>query len=876
MPDLPTELDRPGYTDEYEDEVTDEFMGGPRDPASQLAMLKKTSGITIGKKTLASPMEALEYCGSLLVNLRYEAHTQLNNFLLGLANDTKAVLKLSPEDITREDLHTAHNISRRQHEADNRDAINKVEEDRARREKAIKMILTTVIHLFGKRFVTDLNKVFKACEPERALHLLNGELIARLREPPRPGRRADRRIMPSEFANVIKVLDGKRHELVWNMSDALEFDLRFNKIGMLGELSGDCTSLFPYKENVVSSSVEPPLMECQPKSVLANIKKWKELGITLSSEATSPPKSCIMDRQIAHLTTTRRPEQDDQKEDEPSTYKKPKACQCMDVSENKTWYSTPKDGYLARVVGWLAMVELVPKQPDDLCPYHTQQMGNALELITTRVKHVELRNRLPAVYRRKDDIDSIQIDGVHYSWFKHHEIAKTERQMKTLGCLKYVPPESEELNSPGPLNVKHCSDVSDNGYLAGVGLTVQHESFRQGLIGSSAMYRHHSRTFEGISGGLLYHCYFSPAQQLARRDLKLWRDVCRQRLDGEFRLVTIPLLMIEITADEAIDRCFTYGNLVGIFGDAQNKAAENCLIAYVKNNIGYDIDPPNIESKVFKNAKEKLDFQWQDIQGSWAIFAPGVPLRIRADEGGQGHEIFSAIPVPYVAVTLDSHGKLKPLLENGMTVTPIFDDSITESGKYVLPKFPVEISLPCSNFVEQALLGYVEWGNRMVVREARRLLAMSEEDFRIFYDTLLQAATEQFDIMLEEVATQERAYGDKSFYNDIGAGERGGWEGVDRGHAIETTSPRITLREQDDIPSQTQTFEPTQPSRAPADSPHTSPSVSLASHSSAQEHCRPPATERKVASDEVAVQSPKRHRTEKETIPQYDRVNRIP
>lgn len=174
------------------------------------------------------------------------------------------------------------------------------------------------------------------------------------------------------------------------------------------------------------------------------------------------------------------------------------------------------------------------------------------------------------------------------------------------------------------------------------------------------------------------------------------------------------------------------------------------------------------------------------------------------------------------------------------TVTPIFDDSITERGKYVLPKFPVEIGLPCSNLVEHALLGYVEWGNRMVLREARSLLAMSEKEYAIFYETILQAADEQFDIMLEEVATQERAYGDNSFYNDIEAGRRNDiasdddvmlsckgdqptiqWKGkdVNRGYAMERTSPSITPSESDDISRQTQTHEPRQPSHTPANPP---------------------------------------------------------
>lgn len=75
------------------------------------------------------------------------------------------------------------------------DAVKKVEEDRARREKAVKMfgktwgkwpngmaLARTVINLFGRRLILDLNKIVEACGPERAVCLPNRQLIARLRE----------------------------------------------------------------------------------------------------------------------------------------------------------------------------------------------------------------------------------------------------------------------------------------------------------------------------------------------------------------------------------------------------------------------------------------------------------------------------------------------------------------------------------------------------------------------------------------------------------------------------------------------------------------------------------------------------------------------
>lgn len=907
--------------------------------ASRLAMLKKTSHFTIGKRTLTSPMEALEYCRSLPIKLRYEAHTQLNQFLLGHIHNTEVVLELSLGDIIRENLHTAAHVSHGQYQVDNRDVIQKVEEDRKRREKAVEHVrkfwgkwtngmafATMLIHEFGFRFLTDLNKLVVACEPERALYLLNGELITRLREP-RPGRRRARCIFPGDVINTIKVLKGKRHETIWDESALMELNLRFNKLGMLGEPSGDYDSLFQCRESIASTCAKFPT-SYQPKAVLFNIQKWRELGITLSADALSPSNPCIMDRLITRSSLKRVSldmrdcEQNELEKAETSTYQKPKMCQCKQIPTNEIWYSTLEDGYLSDVVGWLTTVELVPKQPEDLCRYHTQKLGNILGLVTTYVNQMELHNRISTLYARKNDIDSIRIDGAYYSWFKHHEIAKTERQMNMLGSLKYMLPKQVEVTSLNGHNVRESSDVSNYGFSTGTGLIVQHENLRQCLMESSAMYRHHQRKFKGQSTGFMYHSYFSPTQQLARRDLKLWRNVCRQRLDGEFRLVTVPLPVIEISATTKIDWCFTHGDLAGIFGDAQSKAVENCLTAYVRSDMEYEADPAHhlsvfvpadqtawsnashkafdhnktiigkglwhdltrrLDGKAFNDAEKKLNFEWQDVEGGWAIFAPGVPLRIRGCGITQDRKAFAATPIPYVAVTLDAHGKVKPQLENGMsyaevctshrTVTPIFDDNITEGGKYVLPKFPVEIRLPCYNLVEQALLGFAEWDDPMVVREARKLLRMPEEEFDQFYEILLQVAVEQMETIMDEVATRERVYGDKSFYNSVEAGEcndiasdddgimlshkenqlapRWKGKGVDRGYAsVETPSPQ-TSREPSEVFSSVQMADDTQPGRAPVasmtpeSSGTNSPSEAI---EATQDDPEPPSKKRKATS----------------------------
>ncbi|TGO80887.1 hypothetical protein BPOR_1572g00010 [Botrytis porri] len=76
--------------------------------------------------------------------------------------------------------------------------------------------------------------------------------------------------------------------------------------------------------------------------------------------------------------------------------------------------------------------------------------------------------------------------------------------------------------------------------------------------------------------------------------------------------------------------------------------------------------------KAFNNFKT---LNCKDVGGSRSIVESRATLRIRtSDEEVRNQKPFTAIPIPYVTVTLDPQGKVKPEVKNEMF------DNITERG----------------------------------------------------------------------------------------------------------------------------------------------------------------------------------------------------
>ncbi|ESZ89883.1 hypothetical protein SBOR_9732 [Sclerotinia borealis F-4128] len=795
------------------------------DASSSLPTQSKSLFFEAGGNIFTIPSAALAFCRKQPLKQRYQQQTRLNNQLLDLIYAGEIVLEQSLNDITCERLHEAANVSEGQFEIDNRDAIEKVAQDQARRALAVEKVrkhwggseagmslATTLIQNFGYRFARDLTRIATSTNPERALFLLNGELISRLNAPPRPGKRIERSLMPSEFINVAKVLQQKKEETAWDGTDVAELSLQFNSTGMLGEPSEDYR--FDAPPDAVPAVILPPPLKLPPTSVaLRNIAKWNSLGVKVSTSADEPDVTCIMDKMVVHRNSIAKPGQKEQDreddDDEPDVFEAPKACRCGSVKDHENWFSTLKDGYIAKPVGWMTMIELVTLRPEHLCVYHVRQLANALALETYHVKEEELLERMDILAKEKNKIDELRVDNQHYSWFRPHEAGKNARRSKTLGLLKYTPPLLFPMIVT--LDVKSASDITRRGYVTGP-LLNGHDIAYLGLNEvNSRLYRHHGRQI-GTGSGFVYHSYFSILQQAARQDLFLWRKVCRQRLDGEFRLVTIPVPMMEVRSTETCSRIFTHGDVHQIFGEKKKVALENCLTAYVINTIEENQAPAHELSaflprgkipwstvshtvfdgskaftegqwhdltekfgfKAFKEAKRRHKFRWEPISDNWAIVAPGVPLRISPVDPDPGQGTFSATPIPYAAVTFDEEGNLGTKLENGMlysevcnshtTVTPIFDDKITQHGLYECPRFPVEIRCPGYGLIEQALLGQIQWDEPLVLDQARAILNMEDDKFDTFYAENERKAQTWIFKTRRLIEERDRLYGDRSYF----------------------------------------------------------------------------------------------------------------
>ncbi|KAI9647646.1 hypothetical protein NHQ30_004031 [Ciborinia camelliae] len=491
----------------------------------------------------------------------------------------------------------------------------------------------------------------------------------------------------------------------------------------------------------------------------------------------------------------------------------PKVCKCNNVEINKGWYSMLNEGYVAKAIVWMTMAELVSNMPKGLCHYHCNQLANALGLETTHIKKEDLLGRLKVVYDQKDIIDDIGIDASYYTWLRHNKLYKKEREEKSIGTLKFSPPETEELPRTAVPPHKPNYTLRERGYVTGGRLTIHDNDLKVLVRRVVDMYVHHDR-LAGQSAGFAYHCYFAPIQQLARRDLKLWYIVCSQRLDGEYRLVTIPRPMMIIQDSENYRSVFTNGNAREIFGAAGIVAKESQVTGYILHDLCSEgqersqaIDllvpakgkswgleshryfdtqaslfdkgtwqdlTPKIGFAPFENALKKNALGWQtlDKKERSIIVAPGLPMRIVTD---CGDATFAVSPIPFAAVKFNKYGQAENTLENGMSyaevrishteLRPIFDDNITKFGKHTIPKFPPEVRILNCHPVEQALVGALSWDDPMVVKEALRLLALPKDQFDKFYKTHSTKAKEDLRKATREVMKLERAYGERSFFN---------------------------------------------------------------------------------------------------------------
>ncbi|ESZ93215.1 hypothetical protein SBOR_6411 [Sclerotinia borealis F-4128] len=93
------------------------------------------------------------------------------------------------------------------------------------------------------------------------------------------------------------------------------------------------------------------------------------------------------------------------------------------------------------------------------------------------------------------------------------------------------------------------------------------------------------------------------------------------------------------------------------------------------------------------------------------------------------------------------------------SVMPIFDDNITQNGRFVVPEFPVEVHLPCYSLVEQALIAdKLSWEDPIVLREARILLAKSDEEFEDYRKSMMTSEITRTTHVMQEVISREKTF----------------------------------------------------------------------------------------------------------------------
>ncbi|KAF7912941.1 uncharacterized protein EAF01_001962 [Botrytis porri] len=326
--------------------------------------------------------------------------------------------------------------------------------------------------------------------------------------------------------------------------------------------------------------------------------------------------------------------------------------------------------------------------------------------------------------------------------------------------------------------------------------------------------------------GFAHHCYYSPMQQACRQDLKLWWHAAKQRMDQEFRLITIPFPAVIIQNGETFDHTVVHGNTKDLYAKNDFNCADH-LTAYVvhsaikeRNMSKYGLGSAQLK----EGSEQQLAWRnlaadtlgkyhgmfekgyFQDITSkkkylgysnlvksehfvgrnnrSWALVLGGAPVTFKRSKSGAGDIPFAASIVPYVAVTRFADGSLNPELENGMkykdvrnahnNLLLIFDKNVTQDGKYEISGFPVECHLITQNPVSQALVGTLSWDDQSVLNEAAKLLAMNQKEFYEWYAAYGKSVMEPYRRVFADFESMERGYGDKSYFV---AGDNSGGQG---------------------------------------------------------------------------------------------------
>ncbi|CCD46821.1 hypothetical protein BofuT4_P115270.1 [Botrytis cinerea T4] len=826
-----------GSNDPFESDLSDQSRSPAPEEVSvtqfsdlQFQHMQHNAVITVGDQGLSDMLHTFEAIQQLP---QEEQNTKFIEFK-AWAESQKAkactLTEMSMDTILRDELHLKANVTTKQMKIDNKDTLARVEKTRALRQKAIDRIAqywkesrkgisfaTILFMAYGTKFQNVLIKLAKMADPEAVLEVVNGELIRRMTSPPKPGVRVNMHLTPSEFKNALKILDAKQvnKAFEWDDEKRRELGLRYNMVGMLGEASIDYSEdAPPVGDSVIEFSAvpSPPPNE----EVIANLERWARLGVPVVDEDKKPLQECLMDKVVRKLAA---PLGSDEEED----VTHPNACKCTaETLESKDWFLTLEEKYVAKQIGWMAMVELVPIMPNDTCNYHLHQLANVLGLKATRVLRNILIHRLNTVYKRRNRIDDVRIHDNYFSWFKPSFEASEVRKSRLLGVLKFQPikPDAGEpkiVQTPvAGLTVVHQTGVS-RPKAGEPELTIAKAQYSNFVDHSVKMYCHHNR-YENQGLGFAHHCYYAPWQQACRQDLKLWREATRQRMDQEFRLITVPFPALIIQWDEGYDHTFVHGNARELYSKSDFKLADH-LTAYIVHSIAkgkMTSDTEVLHGKVNLSAqgnttwrnlaattlgKSNVMFEkgyFHDItpkrkyQGyvnliacdelvlsrnkSWALVAGGNFTTIQPYENATGDDPFAATIVPYTAIKRKNDGTLEPMLENGMKyqdlkdahskLKPIFDKNVTNGGQYEIPGFPVECHLTTENPVEQALVGGLPWNDQSVLNEAAELLALTDEQFNEWYQGTRSAQVqEQYERAFSDVVSKERAYGEKSYYN---------------------------------------------------------------------------------------------------------------
>jgi hypothetical protein len=224
-------------------------------------------------------------------------------------------------------------------------------------------------------------------------------------------------------------------------------------------------------------------------------------------------------------------------------------CGCVDVEETVEIVQSMKGLAKNDLKGRVEVLRWVGRKKwEEMCHRHVRRIASGWELQTSRLKRVELIERVMGVQANENRLEELVGDSETHLWFRKK--GRPLREEDELGPFKYVGMGEREFKFCGRSVWERYGGVglmekfleSGNVVVSGVFDWIVKDVELMGMVDAEfEMYRHHLREQNGKANyGWCRNMWHSLVQQVMRQDPVFYGLNVAARGDGNWRLVSFP------------------------------------------------------------------------------------------------------------------------------------------------------------------------------------------------------------------------------------------------------------------------------------------------------------------------------------------------